>query len=133
MPYPKTSTGYPIAMREAVERVGGGQEVMTIVCDTEKEARSLRSRYYQYFTALRRDCQNPPTWISKPDVLALTQKSLNCEMHLAGKTFVMRPRDKSPVVDTLAKAQWSSGEPAVMTEKESESLDKLMQKIGGLK
>lgn len=108
MPYAKTSIGYPLEMRTAVERVTDMNLPLVVECGTERKARSLRGRYYQYLAACKRDADKPPSiWseLEHESHKRFLRALYTVEFAVEGTQFVIRPRDKSPLATMLASAE----------------------------
>lgn len=107
MPYSKTSTGYPVEMKTAVQKVIDTNQELLIDLGTEGKARNLRSRYYQFLAACKRDAEKPPVYwteVEKKEHLAFLRGFITAEFVLEGSCLRIRPRDKAPWAQAIANA-----------------------------
>ena len=108
MPYPKTSTGYPASMRALIDEVCADNLGRRIPLASEREARGLRARYYQYLAAIKRDLNHPPAWMTKADIedlKAFVKRFMTVQFRLEGTSFIIEPRDETPIADALRTAE----------------------------
>lgn len=138
MPYARGSEGYPLQLAEAIRAVLETNTTHRVRCESQRRAASLKTRFCQYRVACRRDAAHPPSHWSPAKVeehRQWTQLLESLEFISRGEEFMIRPLDKSPVMQELARLAPvdEAGEPNVATpnEKEAEeSLDRLLTKVG---
>jgi hypothetical protein len=105
MPYSKTSTGYPIEMKLAVEKVVEANQEMVVECDSPGRAKNLRGRYYQFVAACKRDATHPPSYWNEHEIAAhkaFMKIVTTVEFFAKDCEFHIRPRDLSPTAELLA-------------------------------
>jgi hypothetical protein len=108
MPYPKTSAGYPGEMKAQVEAVAADNLGRTYACASEREARTIRARFYQYLAASKRDASSPPVWwtdAERREHNEFLRRFLSVEFAVDGPNFIIRPRDESPSIAALRRGQ----------------------------
>lgn len=110
MPYPKTSMGYPVQMKELIKSVATDQQARVLTCSNERTARGLRAKFYQFLGATKRDVNSPgKLFLDDParykeikDFLVLF---LSVEFKLDGSKLIIRSKDNSPLSEVFDNAQ----------------------------
>jgi hypothetical protein len=130
MPYARTSAGYPQELQQIAERCAMG-EILQVDCETEKAARGLRARWYQYIAACKRDANNPPPWTDKIASIEKVKRVMATEVALEGKSLIFSSRDALRSIPALKNIQSiGQGEVTPPTKAEEDSIAKLMTKLG---
>ena len=133
MPYPRTSTSYPAAMRVLIEEIAADNLARQIEFDSPREAYSQRSRFYAFIAAVKRDLTTKPAWMDEKaaaDLTSFLQRAMLMEFVIEGRNLTIRPRDESPFAAKLRFAK-IVGEPSPPTEDSAAeaSLSSLLEKI----
>lgn len=133
MPYPRTSTSYPAAMRALIEEIAADNLGREISFDSPREAYGQRSRFYAFIAAVKRDLTHKPAWMDEAaarDLTEFLQRAMLMEFVIQGSSLIIRPRDESPLAAKLRAAK-VIGEPTPPTEDSAAeaSLSSLLEKI----
>ena len=107
MPYPRTSAGYPASMRVLLEEVCADNLARKVSLASPKEAAALRSRFYAYISAIKRDLTKKPVWLdaaTAADLSDFLKRAMTVEFRIEGQDLIVRPRDESPLTDSLRAA-----------------------------
>lgn len=127
MPYAKTASGYPTEFRDYALRCSQGA-VVSVSFETERAARGMRARWYQFVSACKRDAMAPPPWVEKGEAVTLAKMVIATEVKLEGAALIFRNRDASPTAAALQNAVITFPE-AKGSMSADASLDKLMGKL----
>jgi hypothetical protein len=91
-------------MWQLIEEVSDDLQTREVTMASEKEARGLRSKFYQFLGACKRDVQNEPKWLDEKDLKAIKAflpKFMSVEIRLEGNKVIFRSRDNSPLTDVF--------------------------------
>lgn len=130
MPYPKTSLGYPVQMKQLIREVAEDQQARVLTCSDERTARGLRAKFYQMLGATKRDVErpgklftdDPARYAELKDFLTLF---LSIEFKVEGNKLIIRSKDNSPLTDVFDTATLLEEESrAVPPEEQSGKLGK---------
>lgn len=134
MPNPRRSMQYPQEMWDLVWAVGVDGFEKEVDFDNAARARGVRTKFYTFFNALRRDSEKPQPWMEPGDftkVKEYCRASMSVQLAVRDNTLVIRPRDKDPTMVMLADARTvQSGKASMPDDKMAESLAKLAGKLG---
>lgn len=134
MPYPRTSSGYPASMRALLEEVAADNLARKVTLASPKEAMALRSRFYAYVAAIKRDLTKKPVWLDGPAAADLTdflKRAMTIEYRIEGNDLIVRPRDESPLTDSLRAATIlpsRDAPPQAAPDAAADSLKRLLEK-----
>jgi hypothetical protein len=128
-------------MRAQVEAVAADNLGRVYACASEREARTIRARFYQYLAAAKRDASSPPVWWSdaeRRDHNEFLRRLLSVEFAVDGACFIIRPRDESPSIAALRHGQVIPPrerpvEPAAAPTDADKSLAQLLEKVNAPK
>jgi len=105
-------------------------EVLRVDCESEKAARGLRARWYQYIAACKRDANNPPPWTDKLASIEKVKRVMATEVALEGASLVFSSRDALRSIPALKNiVSIGQGEVTPPTKVEEDSVAKLMNKL----
>jgi hypothetical protein len=141
MPYPKTSLGYPVQMKQLIRDVALDQQAREITLPDERTARGLRSKFYQLLGAIKRDVDRPSKLLQDDpamyeDIKDLLRLYHSVEFKLDGNKLIVRSRDNSPnteVFNTVqilkqeAYAVPASEQSGALGKEEGEMLQRLLE------
>lgn len=133
MPYPRTSSGYPASMRALIEDVVADNLPRKVALTSPREAAGLRSRFYAYIAAIKRDLTKKPVWMDEAasrDLTAFLQRAMTVEFRIEASDLIVRPRDESPITDKIRAATIlaPAGE-APAADAAAESLQSILEKL----
>lgn len=133
MPYPRTSAGYPASMRALIEDVCADNLARKVSLASAKEAAGLRSRFYSYIAAIKRDLTKRPAWLdpaAAEDLTDFLKRAMTVEFRIEDKDLIVRPRDESPLTDSLRAATIlpSRDAPAEAADPAADTLARLLGK-----
>ena len=133
MPYPRTSSGYPASMRALIEDVAADNLARKVTLASAKEAAGLRSRFYAYIAAIKRDLTRHPVWMdaaAAKDLTEFLKRAMTVEFRVDGQDLIVRPRDESPLTDSIRNATILSprGEAAPASDAADEVLANLLKR-----
>lgn len=108
MSYSRSSRAYPVDMRNLIERVAASNQAHLVRLESSSKANGLRSRFYAFKAAVRKDAGSPPAWMTKEDIEDLRQFLKvfdSVEFTTQGDALIVSPRDESMTAAQLREAQ----------------------------
>jgi hypothetical protein len=137
MPNPRRSLQYGQEMWEILREVAVDGMTQEIDLPNPAVARGVRTKFYCFFTALRRDSEAPKAWMEGGDydkVKEYARMANMVQLAVRGPVLIVRPRDTDPAMQALAKRRTvATGDVAMSSDKMVESLTRLAEKLQGKK